>query len=59
MVNEQPRMNELEDMIKFCKKYKNVYIWGDCHKRELLLKYLNFAGIEVTAFVVSKHDFLN
>lgn len=28
MVEDNPRMNELEEMVNFCENHEAIYIWG-------------------------------
>lgn len=54
LINELPHIYELEDMIKFCKEYKKIYIYGRSEQQEYLLKYFDMCDIKITGFVVTK-----
>ena len=54
LINELPNINELEDMMKFCKKYKYIYIYGRGERQEYLLKYLDLCNIKIQGYVVTQ-----
>lgn len=57
LINELPHIFELEDMMEFCSKYKNLYIYGHAENQEFLLKYFDMCGIEIKGFITSwEHD---
>lgn len=51
---DQPIMWQLEEMMEFCCRHKNLYIWGAAHDQQMLRKYLGICGIEVEGFIESK-----
>lgn len=53
LINELPHIYELEDMMKFCRKYDKIYIYGHSENQEYLCKYLDMCGINVEGYVVS------
>lgn len=53
---DQPIMWQLEEMIAFCQKHRELYIYGAEHNQQMLKKYLNICGIEESGFVVSKEQ---
>lgn len=54
LINELPHIYELEDMIEFCKKYKEIYIYGRGEQQEYLLKFFDMCDIAIAGFVVTK-----
>lgn len=54
LINELPHIYELEDMIRFCKRYRQIYIYGRSERQEYLLKYFDMCGVRISGFVVTK-----
>ena len=51
---EDPHVYELTDMVEFCQKYDEVYIYGAAYKQQMLYKLLkNNKKINVKGFVVT------
>jgi hypothetical protein len=58
MNSDQPIIWKLEEMIQFCNKFEQIYIYGYGHDQEMLKKYLNMVDIKnVAGFVVSDDKF--
>ncbi len=53
LINDLPHIYELEDMIKFCEKFKRIYIYGHGENQEYLLKYFDMCGIAIEGYVTS------
>lgn len=53
LINELPHIYELEDMIQFCRKYAEVYIYGRGIQQEYLLKYFDMCGVRIAGYVVT------
>lgn len=53
LINELPHIYELEDMIRFCRKYKKVYIYGRGVQQEFLLKYFDMCEVDISGYVVT------
>ena len=64
LINELPIIQELEEMMDFCKKYENLYIYGRGENQEYLLKYFDMCGVKLDCYIVTaggereKADFL-
>lgn len=56
LLNELPHIYELEDMMKFCKQHKSLYIYGRGWNQEHLLKYFDECNISIDGFVVTQKD---
>ncbi len=54
LLNDLPNIYELEDMMAFCKKFENIFIYGRAWNQEHLLKYFDDIGIKIAGFVVTK-----
>ena len=50
MVEDNPKMNELEELHHFCKKY-NIYIYGHDITSMNVSKYLYFSGVKIKGFI--------
>ena len=51
---EDPHVYELADMVEFCQKYDEVYIYGAAYKQQMLYKLLkNSKKINIKGFVVT------
>lgn len=51
---EEPHRYELADMLEFCKRYDEIYIYGAAYKQQMMYKLLkNAIGIKIKGFVVS------
>lgn len=53
-LNELPHIYELEDMMDFVKRCKNLYIYGHGINQEYLLKYFDMCGVKIAGYVVTK-----
>ena len=53
LINDLPHIYELEDMIRFCEKFKRIYIYGHGENQEYLLKYFDMCGIAIEGYVTS------
>ena len=47
-----PKMNELEEMISFCKKNKEIYIYGHDTVQKMISKYLYYSEISISGFIM-------
>ncbi len=54
MVEDNPRQNELEELVSFCKSFPLIYIWEHDTVQRLISKYLHFAEIRIQGFVKSR-----
>lgn len=52
MVEDNPRMDELEELVQFCHTYRNIYIYGHGESQRLLSKYLVMSQIKISGFIV-------
>lgn len=53
VINELPHIYELEDMIRFCRQYGHIYIYGKAVNQEYLLKYFDMSGVNIDGYVVT------
>ena len=53
LINELPHIYELEDMMEFCRKYEEIYIYGRAYNQEFLLKFFDMAGVSVKGYVTT------
>lgn len=51
MVEDNPRMNELERMADFCDKYEYIFIYRTECTQKLISKYFHMAGIRIQGFI--------
>lgn len=51
MVEDNPRMNELEELIEFCKKYDKIYIYDHDIVQRMISKYLYMSEIQIQGFI--------
>lgn len=54
MVIDNPKMNELESLVEFCRKHEKIYIYGHGINQRLISKYLYMADIKIDGFLVSE-----
>ncbi len=54
MVEDNPRQNELEELVSFCKSFSLIYIWEHDSVQRLISKYLHFAEIRIQGFIKSR-----
>lgn len=52
MVEDNPKMNELEEIISFCKKNKYIYIYGHDVVQKMISKYLYYSEISINGFIM-------
>lgn len=52
MVEDNPKMIELEEMKEFCDRCEYIYIWGHNMQSMLISKYLFMSEIKITGFVM-------
>lgn len=52
MVEDNPKMIELEEMKEFCDRCEYIYIWGHNMQPMLISKYLFMSEIKITGFVM-------
>lgn len=50
-------MWKLKEMINFCKKFSEIFIFGHGHDQEMLKKYLNMINIDVCGYILSDDKF--
>ena len=53
LINHLPHVYELEDLIRFCGNYKELYIYGYEEEQEYILKLLDLCGIKTTGYIVT------
>lgn len=53
MIFDQPHMYEIEEMISFARKYKDLYIYGCAENQEYLLKFFDICGVDIKGYVVT------
>lgn len=51
MIEDNPRMNELEEMVRFIGRDKKVYIYQHDLMQRLISKYLYMSGIPIQGFI--------
>ena len=57
MIEDNPRMNELEELVEFCKKHKKIYIYNHDLTQKLISKYLWMSNIVIQGFIMCEiHD---
>ena len=54
MVEDNPRMNELESLAAFCNTHARIYIYGHDWPQRLLGKYLVMAGLNFTGYIMAE-----
>lgn len=52
MVEDNPLMNELEELVDFCSRFKEIYIYGHSSTQMLISKYLHYAQIRIQGFIM-------
>lgn len=52
MVQDNPIMNELEQLIRFCRTHDEIYIYGHDLPQRLFSKYLAMSNLPITGFLV-------
>ncbi len=52
MVQDNPLMNELEQLINYCRAHEEIYIFGHDLPQRLFSKYLAMSCLPVTGFLV-------
>jgi MoaA/NifB/PqqE/SkfB family radical SAM enzyme len=56
MIDDQPHVNEIENMINFCNKFTHIYIYGCGENQEYLLKFLDMCNVKVDGYIVSSPE---
>ena len=51
MVEDNPNQNELEELVAFCRKFPQIYIYEHGPVQRLISKYLYFSKIPIQGFV--------
>lgn len=54
MNENQPAMDQLEDLHDFMNRYEHVYLFGTEDVQQKLAKYLNLSGTAISSFLVRK-----
>lgn len=52
MVQDNPNMHELEELMEFCASHRPIYLFDHGEPQRLVAKYLCMAGISVSAYLV-------
>jgi hypothetical protein len=52
MVEDNPKMNELEELASFCAKNDEIYIYGHDVVQKMISKYLAMANIRIKGFIM-------
>lgn len=53
MVEDNPRMNELEDFAHFCRSFPFIYIYGYEFPQKQIAKYLTLSRLRINGYLVS------
>ena len=49
---DQPDLDEIEKMLKFCKRYKNIFIYGNGEIQKYLADFLDVCKVKYNGFII-------
>lgn len=54
MIQDHPKMSELEKMAVFCKQYPQIFIFGTADRQQLIAKYMKMAKLHFNGYLRSR-----
>jgi hypothetical protein len=56
MIYDQPHLYEIEDMMRFAAKYKQLFIYGSASEQEYILKFFDICGVNIDGYLTTWQD---
>jgi len=57
MIDDQPIMGQLEQLMYFCNNHKYIYVYGCGEEQELVVKYLTISDVKVEGYIASTKNY--